>query len=99
MQPWSRRGDANPWRALASRGKNGELHAAIRTIPTVLSRAQCQFYGGDSAALQKGILKNVHIVEPVLIVDLSKSLQHRSGTGIFPTYIVSLPVQKRSVVL
>jgi cGMP-dependent protein kinase len=25
----------------------GELHAAIRTIPTVLSRAQCQFYGGS----------------------------------------------------
>mmetsp|Transcript_134223 Transcript_134223/g.233219 ORF Transcript_134223/g.233219 Transcript_134223/m.233219 type:complete len:926 (+) Transcript_134223:259-3036(+) len=25
----------------------GELHAAIRAIPTVLSRAQCQFYGGS----------------------------------------------------
>jgi len=25
----------------------GELHAAIRTIPTVLSRAQCQFYSGS----------------------------------------------------
>lgn len=25
----------------------GELHAAIRTVPTVLSRAQCQFYGGS----------------------------------------------------
>lgn len=24
----------------------GELHTAIRTIPTVLSRSQCQFYGG-----------------------------------------------------
>jgi cGMP-dependent protein kinase len=25
----------------------GELHAAIRTIPTVLSRSQCQFYAGS----------------------------------------------------
>jgi cGMP-dependent protein kinase len=25
----------------------GELHAAIRTIPTVLSRSQCQFYAGN----------------------------------------------------